>query len=748
MSLTTRDAFDISPDETGRRHLRVELTPTDVATIVVALQAVLVATVVLGLSGQPFALLRAVIGVGTLAVLTGALSLGVLGVTPASRSSFVAYAVGASVAIGMGYGLLVNFGLDIVGVEPVTPVPMTVAIAALVCGLAGLYAREHEDVLTYSLDLDELWSPLWLGLALLPFLGIYGGLALTAFDSNTLLLVLYAAIVGVVALVLTDQIPARALPAVVWLVAIALLLQNTLSGNYLAWGDQPKEANLAMIVLENGFWTPNTPAPYGNKFGMLRIVLLHPIYRVVTGLDLVWIFKLVHPLVFSVAPVALLQAYRTHVDDETAFLSVFLFVSLFSFFIVLSRNTRTATALLFLALLAMLVSDRVLDGRHRKLLAVLFALSVVVCHYGVSYIVLAVLPGVVVLTKVFDYVYGDQTVLSTSPRFVALYGVGTFAWYSYLVPGGKATGTLFGFLEEFVRRVQTEFLSPEASATTRVVANDWGSSTLRVLKFYNVAIGGLIGLGILAVLLRRFVDDERRDGFDNEYLAYAVCFLGIFGVTFLPVERFNTARTYPTALLFFAPFFVVGVRAVWETAGEAVGQLRVSRATLHRVAAVVLVGFFLLNTGFVSATVTHEYSTNVMPEKERIMTDGRPVEAEYFYKQYPTVYESRSSEWLQIHASDGATVYQGGWPGGLGMAFGYERHSPDAVLADIDRRAIRGDAPIREGYVFLSPFEHLTDTVSFPGGHFEYTLQPRSEVESKWQDKHKVYDNGGSAVYR
>jgi len=137
-----------------------------------------------------------------------------------------------------------------------------------------------------------------------------------------------------------------------------------------------------------------------------------------------------------------------------------------------------------------------------------------------------------------------------------------------------------------------------------------------------------------------------------------------------------------------------------------------------------------------------------MPEKERIMTDGRPLEAEYFYKQYPTVYESRSTEWLRAHAADGATVYQGGWPGGAGMAFGYERESPGADLATIDRRAIRGDAPIREGYVFLSPFEYLTDTVSFPGGHFEYTLQPRSEVESKWADKHKVYDNGGSAVYR
>lgn len=76
---------------------------------------------------------------------------------------------------------------------------------------------------------------------------------------------------------------------------------------------------------------------------MLQIVVLHPVYALVTGLDLVWVFKLVHPLVFSLTPVVLYWTSRKFTDDRVAFLSAFLWMALFSFFIVLSRNTRTST---------------------------------------------------------------------------------------------------------------------------------------------------------------------------------------------------------------------------------------------------------------------------------------------------------------------------------------------------------------------------------------------------------------------
>lgn len=115
---------------------------------------------------------------------------------------------------------------------------------------------------------------------------------------------------------------------------------------------------------------------------MLRIVILHPVYALFTDLQLIWVFKLVHPLLFSVTPVALYEAYRRNT------ISVLLFVSLFSFFIVLSRNTRTATALLFLSLLALLIADDYLDDVHRKLLAIVFVAGIVVSHYGVSCMVM------------------------------------------------------------------------------------------------------------------------------------------------------------------------------------------------------------------------------------------------------------------------------------------------------------------------------------------------------------------------
>jgi hypothetical protein len=130
------------------------------------------------------------------------------------------------------------------------------------------------------------------------------------------------------------------------------------------------------------------------------------------------------------------------------------------------------------------------------------------------------------------------------------------------------------------------------------------------------------------------------------------------------------------------------------------------------------------------------------------MHDGRPLEAEYFYKQYPTVYEGGASEWLVTTAPVNATVHQSNWPGHLGTPLGYERRYPSLNEVPVLREPIPGDEPAGPGYVFLGPFSHLTGVVTFPAGHFEFHAAGTDEVESNWASKSRVYDNGGAVVYR
>jgi len=757
--MTTVTDGETPPSPADAPGYVVSVTTRRVTLAVVALQALVLAIVGLEAIGVPLPVIRPVVTVVYLTFVPGYLLLRLADVRETSRIETVVYSVGLSLISLMAVGVVANFVLRRVGVvNPIAELPMVLSVSAFVCALTWAYSNRVEEERWITVDTNELTSPTVLGLALLPLVGVYGGLILTRFGNNYLLLALYAVLLAIPALVIAGRIPDRLLPYVIWTVALSLLLQNTLSGHYMAWGDSPKEASLALDVLRTGYWNPELAPGFGSKYTMLRIVLLHPIYTLFTDLKFVWEFKLVHPLIFSLTPVALYHAYEQYVERRAAFLSVFLYMSLFSFFIVLSRNTRTATALFFISLFALLVARDHIALDRRKLLAIVFVSGIVVSHYGVSYMFMLALALVIPLRRILERLFSQaKTEMPlTSPVFVVLYGTMLFAWYIYASPSAKAFRLVVGFANTFVEQLTEQFLAdPDStSATTRYVTAEFTSTTLNALKLYNILVGGVIIVGLALTYLRLVRNEEIE--FDGEYLAYATIALGIFGLTFLPVERFNTARTYPTTLLFFAPFFVVGIREAFRLGREFVPAFDLEQT--YRVATVALVVFLALNVGFVSAVFTDEYSTNALVEKDRIMDDGAPPEKNYFYKQYPTVYGVEGTDWIRSVGANNSTVYRTNWPGGMRGAVG---HSPLVSTPEgsgdrsffrqrgIQREMVENDSSVGEGYIFFNAYNHqrVGNVMRLPSGHFVFDFVTTSEVEDHWADRHLVYDNGGSRVY-
>lgn len=745
---------------TGRKKLSVDLTPRQVSLTILSLQAGLLVLVGLSRIGIEPPLLRALLAFVLLTYVPGFLILRLLGVHTESWTDSLVYTVGVSLVSLIIFGTVVNFTLYAVGISnPLSEVPLVLALNTIILGLVSGYERRDARGLSFELDIREATSPLVLSLALLPFLGIYGALALTRFNSNVLLLILYGSIACLPVLVLRGTIPSRLYPVTILAISLSLLLQNALTGQYLAWGDQVKEAALVLRILQSAYWNPGGTMALANKYSMLRITVLHPVYVLFSDVEVVWLFKVMHPLIFSVTPLALYRAYQRYTDETVAFLSAVLFMSLFSFFIVLSRNTRTATALLFLSLLALVIADDHLRRNRAQILAILFSLSVIVSHYGVSYILMLAFGLALPLTKLVDYLFDRDSNMVTSGSFVTLYVTALLAWYIYASPGGSTFHLLLGFGDTFVETLRSQFFADPgtSSASVRILTESWQSSTLDALKYANVLVGAFIALGLLVTLVRGIRSNEI-ETFGSEYFTYALIFLAIFGITFLPVERFNTARTYPTSLLFFAPFFVIGVRAVVIGVSMAVkrttpfGDGVAATSTIRAVATVFILGYFLLNVGFISATITHEYSTNVLIEKERVMDDGHPIEKEYFYKQYPTVYGIESNAWLQANAEAEGTVYVSGWPGNLRGAVGHRVETPAKRRVALQVQSIppqESQDEVGQGYVYLPAFSCpcLGNVVTFPTHHFGFSWAYTTSLESQWRQKDRIYTNGGSVIY-
>ena len=87
-------------------------------------------------------------------------------------------------------------------------------------------------------------------------------------------------------------------------------------------------------------------------------MLLGPILSLTCGISVVWLFKVVYPLIFALVPVALYVVFRDQTNDKVAFLSAFLFVAVQEFFVALPVIARQEIGELFLVLIVLVLVDK------------------------------------------------------------------------------------------------------------------------------------------------------------------------------------------------------------------------------------------------------------------------------------------------------------------------------------------------------------------------------------------------------
>ncbi|MFA1610801.1 hypothetical protein [Halobellus rubicundus] len=609
-------------------------------------------------------LLRPVIVVPVLSLVPGYLSLRLLQIDPRETTIAFLYSLGLSLCLLMGYGVVLNTFLPAVGIDPVfrEGILLVMILAGLGVLLWAHTTRNDSRTVVLESIIEGVWHPWPLGLLCVPFAAILGARLVTRFGNNSLILIVLTGLGFIAIAAYLGYLPERFFPLAIWVIAVSLLLHNSVLTHVLAW-DAPKELRLATLVVENGVWDASIGGKW-MKNAMLRIVLLHPIYSVLADLSLLWEFKTVSPILFSFAPVAFYKSYQAVVDRRDAFIAALLPMSFFSFFTVLSWNSRTNGALLFLSLVAVTIVDRNLTRSKRRLLTFCFLGGLVVSHYGTAYIVLAAVGLVLVGNWILFGPTQTNRYAHTSTLVVLVFGLIVFLWYVFIVYRAGAFARVvsfsYGFFTDLWRDFygQSAVVSAQDSTTTKYVVTQYTSDTIRWLKSLNIALGAFAGISIGALGLRRFVERLRRGvlaAADNgsgdqlrvrvEYLLYSAAFLGVFGGTFVGVDKLNTARTLMPALLFFAPFLVLTIRN-----GLTLVARYVDRDDIRRMGRIAALGFvlayFVLNVGLYGS-VTNEYHPNILIDKGEVIEDGNLAQKKYFWSMYyDTIYDIRASEFL------------------------------------------------------------------------------------------------------
>ena len=536
------------------------------------------------------------------------------------------YSVGLSLTFIMFTGLVANFTLPLIGIsKPISLIPVTATLTIFVLVLMAVaYMRDKAFIGRQEITPGNKLplTPLLL-LILLLLLTIISVALIDSYQNNILLLIIILAIAGVIGLAAFGKlIEPRLYPLVILVISLCLLYQTTLLSPYLVGTDIYMEHYACQVVADNGFWSP---FPHNQFNACLSITMLAPVYSLILNVNSIWIFKAVYPLLFSLVPLILFYVFSQQMSPKKAFLSAFFFVIVPTFSLEMIALCRQQIAELFLALTILLMVDRKLNLGPRLTLAIIFAMSIVVSHYGlgsITFIYMALfLPLVLVIRRsIFRRAWGWLTRKSGGlPRsliapgafptkalliVVIIYFISGFVWYGVTALGvlkfagrvwigetriviTEISGLDLGQTEPSQGQIDTSQGQIDTSQgqtdTSQGQAGpsvlfDFGQRDALVqtglgLDFAQASPQGkgfrilqyVTQLFLIAGLLR-LIFRPKHLRFTAEYIALSiVSVLLLLACILLPdfADILNTTRMYHIALITLAPFYILGGEAIW-----------------------------------------------------------------------------------------------------------------------------------------------------------------------------------------
>ena len=541
--------------------------------------------------------LRQAIGLLYFSFVPGVLLLRILRLHGLDSVKVLVYSVGLSVGFLMAIGLVLNTVYPLFGLsEPLSLLPLaTGTILAIILLSVLCYFRDH----TYSnecsiyIKLDASAAKVSLALLVLPLLSICGALLVNYNNSNILLLILIASISIIPAMVAFNKvIPQAMYPLAILMISLALLYQRTLISESLTGSDIQLEFIVYQLTLDNFYWNPLLSLTTYNS--VISCTILPVTYTSLLAIDGVSLFKAVWPLLFSMVPIALYQAYRQQVDAKIAFLSVFFFMSLFTFFTEMTYLGKQAIAEIFFAALILLLIDSKIKPHIRQILVITFGILLVLSHYSLSYLYL------------FALIFATLTLALTNRHYInkrltwgsaGLFTVIAISWYMY-VSQSVSFNLVIDFLKNSLGSISGELLTAQTTdLRVLTVMGLSGTSSLNRLIILDLSrlTYVFIFIGFFAILLsgkaflfRRVANrlkicktvtvrpasnggltdssqpsSSKRFNFNHQYLIMAFAFMFILLITVVwPISPYTSGigigRMYHISLFFLAPFCIIG----------------------------------------------------------------------------------------------------------------------------------------------------------------------------------------------
>ena len=701
--------------------------------------------------GFEIPVLRSFLGFVLLTFLPGMLLLGILG-EDLNRVESLIYSIAASLGLLMFFGLLLNsiyLVLHEIMPKPFTESTFTTGFVVFLIVSTFLFRKTGKQPRLPSWkSLEEILSPLPLFMLLLVILGVLSGIL--ARYSNNFLALLLLPIVAIIPLAAITyfNLTSKYCSIIIWGISAFLVFQTIMMPIFIKNEDAIHEYYIANLTLSHGFWNPS----FGQiRNAMLQLTMLHPIYSLVCGISLLEEFRIIHPLLLSVMPVALYQIFSKQFSQRTAFLSVCLYVFLHPFFTVLAQNTRTGSALLFTTIFVLLNSDSHINSFTRSILSIIIMFGLIVSHYGVAYIFMFMLITAYILMHLVNIRH--ETLLQKS--FLSLTMVIFFfvllqGWYLYTASSKPFTFLNATFIDRVLLAIK-DFLTP-VSGAGYIATIPLSSFTYNFIKIEALIIIVFSSIGILTILTKLFFSSKRKiaSALDIHRLQELYFYLSVTAILLLLIAFLAPAtgaigvnRIFMISGLFIVPFFIIGLQALSAPASK----LAISDSKLLKAVSLFLAFMLLVNSGFLATTVFHERSPRPILDKQRILKEGSDLELFHFFKVECPNRDLQASKWLAEHKNEGWPIYGSEviveWLGGF-FYTSYSTTVPPGSYVPLKKGIIGTE----QGYIYLGEYATRAKKVGLMKiSEASYHRSIFIEFSELNLDKaSKIYDTGQSTV--
>jgi uncharacterized membrane protein len=251
-------------------------------------------------------------------------------------------------------------------------------------------------------------------------------------------------------------------------------------------------------------------------------------------------------------PLGLYYVYSKQTGPKIAFYATFFFMLLFTFYTEMLSLARQQVAELFLVLLLMVLISDNLNKTKKSFLAVIFGLSIVISHYGLTYVMMIILllSGIIlylidknlfkwspkifklntiigvthffsgsnssiervniaeepleslIADKIKKYQLIKHDRLVINPFFIALFILSILVWYFY-TSNSSILQSIMGIGQSIISNLYS-FMDPNTSQGLSLVIQGQNTLLNNIHKYFYLISQFFISIGILALYWERW----------------------------------------------------------------------------------------------------------------------------------------------------------------------------------------------------------------------------------------------------